>query len=129
MQDPIADMLTRIRNAGVANKLQLELPVSKQKVNILNVLKSTGYIEDFKTVQEGNAKKLVIRLKYWKGKPVIRKLQRVSKPGLRVYRKVGQLEPVAEGLGINILTTSKGVMTDKQAKSQNLGGEILCKVF
>lgn len=129
MQDPVSDMLTRIRNAGLAEKTSAEFPASKQKMGILSVLKTSGYIEDFKQQGEGATSSISVTLKYWEGEPVIRKISRVSKPGLRIYKQAKQIEPVADGLGINILSTSKGYMTDKAAREQNLGGEVVCQVF
>ena len=126
MQDPIADMLTRIRNAQKANFVKVTMPGSKMKSSIANVMKEQGYIEDFKL--ETVEKKLVleIKLKYYQGKAVIANVKRCSRPGLRVYKKFDQIPVVKAGLGISIISTSKGVMTGHQAKQQSLGGEIIC---
>lgn len=127
MQDPIADMLTRIRNGQHRNKQTVEMPTSTLKVAVCNVLKQEGYISNFKV--EGDAKKtLSIELKYFEGKPVIETLQRASKPSLRKYSSKGELPKVMGGFGTAIISTSKGVMTDKSARSQGIGGEVLCVV-
>lgn len=128
MQDPIADMLTRIRNALGANKAQVSMPSSKQKVSIAEVLKSEGYISDFSIGQIGNHKTLVIDLKYYKGRPVIEVLQRASRPGLRIYKGKQELPKVQGGLGVTIVSTSAGVMTDRAARKGGHGGEVLCYV-
>ena len=124
MQDPIADMLTRIRNGQAANKAAVTMPSSKLKVAIANVLKEEGFIEDFKV--EGDTKpELELTLKYFQGKESI---QRVSRPGLRIYKRKDELPKVMAGLGIAVVSTSKGVMTDRAARQAGLGGEIICYV-
>ncbi|MFT5135936.1 MAG: small subunit ribosomal protein S8 [Arenicella sp.] len=128
MTDPIADLLTRIRNAHHAEKIALTLPGSKIKTAISKVLKDEGYIESFDaSVVEGKPS-LTITLKYYEGSPVIEKLQRVSRPGLRVYKSAEELPKVNGGLGIAIISTSKGIMTDRAARSAGVGGEVLCSV-
>ncbi len=128
LQDPIADMLTHIRNGQMANKAQVVVPASRKKVDILSVLKQEGYIESFERV--GIVKvQLVIQLKYFnKGQPVIESIKRVSRPGLRVYVHKDKLPKVMGGLGIAVLSTSRGVMTDKEAARLGQGGEVLCLV-
>ena len=127
MQDPIADMLTRIRNGQAANKVAISMPSSKLKVAIANVLASEGYIESVK-VLEGAKPELEITLKYFQGKPVVESIQRVSRPGLRIYKRKDELPKVMGGLGIAVVSTSKGVMTDRAARQAGLGGEIICYV-
>jgi small subunit ribosomal protein S8 len=129
MSDPIADMLTRIRNAQTARKAQVSMPSSKLKAAIARVLKEEGYIADY--VVEGEAAKpvLTITLKYYAGAPVIEMIERVSKPGLRIFRGKDELPKVQGGLGIAIVSTSKGVMTDRAARAAGEGGEVLCVVF
>ncbi len=128
MQDPIADMLTRIRNAQQANHSEVSMMSSILKENVVKVLKEEGYILDYKTDSlENNAKKLTIVLKYFKGTPVISKIKRVSRPGLRIYKSVSELKPIP-GFGIYILSTSKGVLSHTNAKSMNVGGEVICEV-
>ncbi len=128
--DPIADMLTRIRNAGGANHDTVEIPSSKLKVELARVLKEEGYITDYKVREEGKFKILTVGVKYESEKqPVIRKIQRVSKPGLRVYKKAKNLPKVLDGLGISIVSTSKGLLTDRKARKEKVGGEILCNVW
>lgn len=127
MQDPIADMLTRIRNGQRANKIVVAMSSSKLKVAIANVLKEQGYIEGYHV--EGDVKpELHIALKYFKGKPVVDTIQRVSRPGLRIYKKKDELPRVMGGLGIAVISTPKGVMTDSAARLAGLGGEIICYV-
>ncbi|MCX7896444.1 MAG: 30S ribosomal protein S8 [Rhodocyclaceae bacterium] len=128
MTDPIADMLTRIRNAQMAEKQQVTLPSSKLKEAIARVLKEEGYIEDYAVRRDGAKADLEIRLKYYAGRPVIERIERVSKPGLRIYRGKNDLPRVMNGLGIAIVSTPKGVMTDSQARRANVGGEVLCIV-
>ncbi len=128
MSDPIADMLTRIRNAQMVNKADVTMPSSKVKVAIANVLKDEGYIEDFSVQNDGVKSNLTIGLKYYAGKPVIERLQRVSKPGLRVYKGTEEIPKVMNGLGVTIVSTSKGVMTDRKARAAGVGGEVLCVV-
>ena len=128
MQDPLADMLTRIRNAQMAEHASVEIPSSKVKAAVAKVLKEEGYITDFRV--EGEIQKaLVIDLKYYEGKPVIENLKRVSRPGLRSYTGQEELPKVNGGLGIAIVSTNKGVMTDRAARAAGVGGEILCTVF
>ncbi len=128
LQDPIADLLTRIRNGQSAGKKTIEMPSSKQKVNICNVLKNEGYIADFSVAQEGVKNVLTIALKYYGGRPVIDEIHRVSRPSLRIYKKVDELPKVVNGLGIAIISTSKGVMTDRAARAAGFGGEVICTV-
>ncbi len=128
MTDPIADLLTRIRNAQAANKVDVSMPSSTLKVAIAEVLKAEGYINGFSTQESDNKKSLTIVLKYYQGKPVIDELKRASRPGLRVYRGKGVIPKVQAGLGIAIVSTSKGVMTDRAARSAGHGGEVLCYV-
>jgi len=129
MSDPIADMLTRIRNGQSAEKAQVAMPSSKLKVAIATVLKDEGYIQDFRVVEAGAKPELVIDLKYYQGVPVIEKIQRVSRPGLRVYKGKDELPSVRGGLGIAIVSTSKGVMSDRQARARGEGGEVLCTLW
>ena len=127
MQDPIADMLTRIRNGQAAKKVAINMPSSKLKVAIANVLAAEGYIESVK-VLEGVKPELEITLKYFQGKPVVESIQRVSRPGLRIYKRKDELPKVMGGLGVAVISTSKGVMTDRAARQAGLGGEIICYV-
>jgi small subunit ribosomal protein S8 len=128
MSDPVADMLTRIRNAQMSEKASVVMPSSKLKVAIAKVLKDEGYIEDFKTSAEGVKNLLEIGLKYYAGRPVIERIERVSRPGLRIYRGSHDIPAVMNGLGIAIVSTSKGVMTDRKARASGVGGEVLCIV-
>ncbi len=129
MTDPIADMLTRIRNGHKIKAESVLMPSSKIKINIARVLVEEGYINGYQEEDlENNKKNLLINLKYFEGRPVIEKIERVSRPGLRVYKPTNELPKVMGGLGILILSTSKGVMSDRQAKKQGQGGEILCIV-
>lgn len=128
--DPIADMLTRIRNANMANHETVSMPLSKLKLSLAELLKSEGFITSYSVKEEGKFKSLVIELKYdEKGRAVISNLQRVSKPGLRTYCKAKNLPQVFGGLGIAIVSTSKGLLTDRKARKENLGGEVLCYVY
>jgi small subunit ribosomal protein S8 len=128
MTDPIADMLTRIRNAQSSEKKSVAMPASRLKSAIAQVLKDEGYIEDF-AVREGQGKpQLEIGLKYYAGKPVIERIERVSRPGLRIYRPKDELPKVMNGLGVAIVSTSRGVMTDRKARGMGVGGEVLCIV-
>lgn len=130
MTDPIADMLTRIRNAIMVNKDTVEIPSSNMKKAIADILLSEGYVSDVKLVEDGYNGKLLITLKYvGKKQSVINGLQRVSKPGLRTYAGVENMPKVFDGLGIAILSTNKGIMTDRQAKAANVGGEVLCYIW
>ena len=126
MTDPIADMLTRIRNAQMTERAVVAMPSSKVKVAIAKVLKDEGYIEDFAVRSEARA--LEIGPKYYAGAPVIEKLERISRPGLRIYKGAGDLPKVMNGLGIAIVSTSRGVMTDRKARDSKVGGEVLCIV-
>jgi small subunit ribosomal protein S8 len=128
MTDPVADMLTRIRNAQMAEKLSVSMPSSKLKVAIAKVLKDEGYIDDFAIRENGTKPELDIALKYYAGHPVIERIERVSKPGLRVYKGKDDLPRVMNGLGVAIVSTPKGVMTDRRARAGNMGGEVLCIV-
>ena len=127
MHDPISDMLTRIRNAQRANKVAVAMPSSKLKCAIAKVLKEEGYIEDF-SVSADAKPVLEIQLKYYAGRPVIEQIKRVSRPGLRIYKASSEIPNVMNGLGIAIVSTSKGVMTDRAARQAGLGGEIICYV-
>ena len=128
MSDPIADMLTRIRNAQMVEKTSVAMPSSKLKVAIASVLKDEGYIENFHVGGDPKKPELEIELKYYAGRPVIDKLERISRPGLRVYRGRHDLPQVMNGLGVAIVTTPKGVMTDRKARQAGIGGEVLCYV-
>ena len=128
MSDPIADMLTRIRNAQATEKVSVIIPASKVKQAIAQVLKDEGYIEDF-AVRENDGKATIeIGLKYYAGKPVIEKIERVSRPGLRIYKSRDDIPRVMNGLGVAIVSTSRGVMTDRRARETGVGGEVLCVV-
>ena len=128
MTDPISDMLTRIRNGQKARKTSVAMPSSKVKVAVANVLKDEGYITDFEISGDGAEKALNVELKYFEGKPVIEKVERVSKPGLRIYRGKDELPKIQNGLGVAVISTSKGIMTDAAARAEGQGGEILCIV-
>ena len=128
MTDPVADMLTRIRNAQMAEKISVSMPSSKLKVAIAKVLKDEGYIDDFAIRERGAKPELDLALKYYAGRPVIERIERVSKPGLRVYKGKDDLPRVMNGLGVAIVSTPKGVMTDRRARAGNMGGEVLCIV-
>jgi small subunit ribosomal protein S8 len=128
MQDPIADMLTRIRNAQHTSKVEAVVPSSTTKVAIAGVLKEEGYIEDFR-VKEGNQPELQLTLKYFQGRAVIETIQRVSRPSLRIYKKCHEIPKFMDGLGIAIVSTSKGIMTDHKARQTKIGGEIICCVL
>ena len=128
MSDPIADMLTRIRNGQSADKVSVSMPFSKCKASMAQVLKDEGYIKDFSIEGEGVKKNLSIELKYYMGKPVIDKVKKISRPGLRIYKSAEELPRVIGGLGIAIISTSKGVMTDKTARENGQGGEVICTV-
>ncbi len=129
MQDPLSDMLTRIRNAQMAGKTGVEMPGSKLKAAVASVLKEEGYIEDFAATSETGKPRLSIALKYFQGKPVIAEIDRSSRPGLRNYAGKDELPSVRNGLGVAIISTSKGVMTDRAARAAGVGGEVLCTVF
>ncbi len=128
MTDPVADMLTRIRNAQMADKLSVSMPSSKLKVAIARVLLDEGYIDAFVVRENGTKPQLDVALKYYAGRPVIERIERVSKPGLRVYKGKDDLPRVMNGLGVAIVSTPKGVMTDRRARAGNMGGEVLCIV-
>ncbi|MCP4429343.1 MAG: 30S ribosomal protein S8 [Gammaproteobacteria bacterium] len=127
LQDPISDMLTRVRNAQKANKVNVVMPSSSQKINIAQVLKDEGYIGDY-SVSGDAIKKLTIELKYYQGKPVIDMIKRISRPGLRIFKSKDDLPSINGGLGIAIISTSKGMMTDRQARAAGHGGEVICQV-
>ncbi|MCB1496589.1 MAG: 30S ribosomal protein S8 [Bauldia sp.] len=129
ISDPIGDMLTRIRNAQMRKKSSVSSPASKLRESVLDVLKSEGYIRGYSTVEEDGRSELRIELKYYDGMPVIREIERVSRPGRRVYSSVRTIPRVASGLGVSILSTPKGVLSDSDAREQNVGGEVLCRVF
>jgi small subunit ribosomal protein S8 len=128
MSDPIADMLTRIRNAQRVEKTETAMPSSKLKVAIAEVLKEEGYIDGFAVDANDGKPQLRIALKYYAGRPVIERLERVSRPGLRIYRRRGEIPQVMNGLGVAIVSTSRGVMTDRKARATGVGGEVLCYV-
>ena len=129
MSDPISDMLTRIRNAQMAEKTSVAMPASKLKVAIAEVLKDEGYVDGFNVISgEGGKHTLEIALKYYSGRPVIENIQRISRPGLRVYKGSDDIPKVMNGLGIAIVSTSKGLMTDRKARANGIGGEVLCVV-
>jgi small subunit ribosomal protein S8 len=129
MQDPLADMLTRIRNAQMAGKTSVEFPASKLKAAVCEVLKDEGYIDGFAAVEDGGKPTLRVALKYFEGKPVIAEIGRVSRPGLRNYSGKDELPQVRSGLGGALISTSKGVMSDRAARAAGIGGEVLCTVF
>ena len=128
MSDPISDMLTRIRNAQMANKVSVVMPSSKLKLAIVKVLEEEGYIDGYSVRDQDKKSILEIGLKYYAGHPVIERIDRVSKPGLRIYRGVNDIPRVMNGLGVAIVSTPKGVMTDRKARAANVGGEVLCVV-
>tara|TARA_B100001123_G_C15052687_1_gene924213 strand:+ start:237 stop:635 length:399 start_codon:yes stop_codon:yes gene_type:complete len=128
--DPIGDMITRIRNAQMRSLNKVKIPSSKLRVRILDVLKKEGYISDYKlTSEDSNKNTLSIDLKYTNGSPVIREIRRISKPGRRIYARADSIPKIQNGLGVAIISTSKGIMTDNDARNQNIGGELICKVF
>ena len=130
MNDPLGDLLTRIRNAQMRKKNKVSTPGSRLRANVLDVLRDEGYIRGYTTAEFGSGRtEFTIELKYLDGEPVIRTIERVSKPGRRVYASVDALPRVANGLGVSILSTPKGVMADHRAHEENVGGEILCKIF
>jgi len=129
MTDPLGDMLTRIRNAQMRKMSKVSTPASKLRERVLDVLAAEGYIRGYASVEAEGKNELEIELKYYDGQPVIRTIERISKPGRRVYASVQNLPRVANGLGVSILSTPKGVMADHEAREQNVGGEILCRVF
>ena len=132
MSDPLGDMLTRIRNGQMARKSVISSPSSRMRSNVLEVLKREGYIRGFSnsdSLEKVKTTELSIELKYYEGEPVIREIKRVSKPGRRVYSKINDLPRVFNGLGISIISTPRGVMSDNEARAANVGGEVLCHVF
>ena len=128
MQDPISDLLTRIRNAQMAGHETVSLPASRTKLAILKVLVDEGFVDDY-SVLEGVKPEILVSLKYFQGQPVIREIDRVSRPGLRIYKKCAELPSVRGGLGISIISTNHGVVSDRQARENGIGGEVLCTVF
>ncbi len=128
MQDPVSDMLTRVRNGQRAGKVRVVMPSSKQKVAIARLLKDQGYIRDYSVDELSEGPQLAVLLRYFEGKPVIEMLKRVSRPSLRVYRRKDELPTVMDGLGTAIISTSKGLMTDREARSEGHGGEVVCLV-
>ncbi len=128
MQDPIADMLTRIRNGQMAGKVRVTMPMSRQKLAIASLLRDEGYVRDVLEEELGGKKLLTVVLKYYEGKPVIERLERVSRPGLRVYKHKGELPKVMDGLGVAVISTSKGLMTDRAARAGGHGGEVICYI-
>ncbi|HLL56280.1 MAG TPA: 30S ribosomal protein S8 [Myxococcaceae bacterium] len=129
MTDPIADMLTRIRNAGMARQRRVDMPVSKLKTEIARILKDNAYIHDYKLLDDGKHGVLRLYLKYYQEQPIIRELKRVSKPGLRRYVSVEEIPRVRNGLGMAVISTSRGVMTDREARAAKIGGELLAIVY
>ncbi|WP_177420134.1 30S ribosomal protein S8 [endosymbiont of Lamellibrachia barhami] len=128
MSDPIADLLTRVRNGQSANKTSVRLPASKQKIEIANLLKDEGYVQDVKMDESASKPTMVVDLRYFEGRPVIDLIKRVSRPGLRIYKGCGDLPKVRNGLGIAIISTSKGLMTDRAARAAGQGGEVIAIV-
>ncbi|MDF1630865.1 MAG: 30S ribosomal protein S8 [Alcanivoracaceae bacterium] len=129
MQDTLADMFTRIRNAQMARKPDVEMPSSTTKAAVAKVLQDEGYIGDYKVIGETGKPILSIDLKYFEGKPVIERIKRVSTPGLRIYKSASDIPKVKDGLGVMIVSTNQGIMTDRAARKANVGGELLCEVF
>ncbi|MFO1183884.1 MAG: 30S ribosomal protein S8 [Bauldia sp.] len=130
MTDPIGDMITRIRNAQMRKKSKVSTPASRQRQRVLDVLQAEGYIRGYSSIEkDGEEPEFEIELKYYEGEPVIREIERVSKPGRRVYASVKNLPRVMNGLGVSILSTPRGVMSDAEARDQNVGGEVICTVF
>ena len=127
--DPISDFLTRIRNASRAKKVRVEIPASKMKVGLADIMKKSGYIYDYKVDDDNKQNMITILLKYNNGNPAIHSLHRISKPGLRVYAKSDQLPRVLNGLGTAVISTSKGLLTDKEARKQTTGGEVICFIW
>jgi small subunit ribosomal protein S8 len=128
MTDPISDMLTRIRNGQKARKVSVSMPASKAKEAVARVLKEEGYIADYSVADDGATKELSVELKYFEGAPVIERIQRASRPGLRIYRGKEELPQVLGGLGVAIVSTSAGVMSDREARKKGIGGEVICIV-
>ncbi len=129
MQDPIADMLTRLRNGQARAKKDVRMPASRKKHAIAAVLLSEGYIAGFREEGDGAARTLVVDLKYYQGRPVIENIRRVSRPGLRIYRSKDELPSIVGGLGVAVISTSMGLMSDRQARAQGIGGEVVCAVY
>ena len=129
MTDPIADMLTRIRNAQRAGKAEVSMPLSRRKHAVAKILLDEGYVADVRATEEGGKGTLTVTLKYFEGRPVIEHLERVSKPGLRIYRGAAELPTVLGGLGMAVVSTSRGLMTDRAARAAGIGGEVICAVF
>ena len=129
INDPLGDLLTRIRNAQMRKKSKVSTPSSRLRGNVLDVLQAEGYIRGYATVELNGHPEFEIELKYYDGQPVIREIERISKPGRRVYVSMQNIPRVANGLGVSILSTPKGVMSDAEARDQNVGGEVLCRVF
>ena len=129
MNDPLGDMLTRIRNAQLRKRPSVTSPASSLRARVLDVLQSEGYIRGYSEVEFNGKAEFQIELKYFDGQPVIKDIERVSKPGRRVYSSVRSIPRVADGLGVSILSTPKGIMSDHEARTQNVGGEVLCRVF
>jgi small subunit ribosomal protein S8 len=129
LTDPLGDMLTRIRNAQMRNKSKVSTPASSLRQHVLDVLQSEGYIRGYSSIEQEGRSEFEIELKYFDGAPVIREIQRVSRPGRRVYTSADSIPRVMNGLGVSILSTPKGVMSDSDARDQNVGGEVLCQVF
>ena len=127
--DPIADYLTRVRNASKARKVRVEIPSSKMKIGLSNILKSRGYIVDYEVIEDTKQNKINILLKYKDGLPAISGLKKISKPGLRVYKKSTEMPRVLNGLGTAVISTSKGLLTDKEARQQLQGGEVVCYIW
>jgi small subunit ribosomal protein S8 len=130
ISDPIADLLTRVRNCIMNHSQVVRVPFSKLKIQILEVLKREGFVRNFEIVSEENKKDIVIYLKYAdNGASVITKLERISKPGCRIYNKASDVKPVLNGLGMSVITTAKGVLSDRECRSQNVGGEVICEIW
>ena len=129
MTDPISDMLTRVRNAQRANKEQVAIPYSKAKERILKVFAEEGFVGDMQVEGEAALKKLVVKLKYFEGRPVIETVERISRPGLRIYRGKDELPRINAGLGVAVVSTPQGVMSDRAARAAGQGGEVLCKIY
>jgi len=129
ISDPVGDMLTRIRNAQMRGSSKVTTPASRMRMRVLDVLQTEGYIRGFAEIEKDGHRDIEIELKYYDGAPVIQEIKRISKPGRRVYSSVGDIPLVRNGLGISILSTSKGVMSDNAARTENVGGEIICRVF
>ena len=127
--DPIADYLTRVRNASKARKVRVEIPSSKMKIGLSDILKSRGYIVDYEVIEDSKQNKINILLKYKDGLPAISGLKKISKPGLRIYKKSTEMPRVLNGLGTAVISTSKGLLTDKQARQQLIGGEVVCHIW